>query len=410
MKTASQRMRIASGTLIVVLTIFWTAEASKDLIVSIIVAILFLGSYFFGAWRGAKAHAHALNRQQKWGHGKLVIIWIAVLTLIWFAMLLLSKVAVWLAFPLIFLQVGVLGTLWGSVAAAVTCAATIWVSLKSLSPGDPIQGAVLGPVIGTSIAVILTWAAMAIANESRSRRIALEELVATKQLLENSERKQLLEAERGRIAAEIHDTVNQDLAAAAMLLKSARLSEDLSRVRTLIEHSLVAIEDGLTQARRVTQALAPKELQGCRLSEALHALPGEAWAAGLDVSVTTDHFDETLPLDVEVALLRVTQAALANVKEHAGTEEATVTLNIENGNVLVEVRDEGQGFEVETAAQSSTGTRGMGLRNMKHRMNDIGGSFQIASGKNGTLVRASVPIHRPYPTKRRAEHGLGSAS
>lgn len=395
MKVSSQKVWFIFGFLIVGLALVWIVQSgSYPLAVRLLLTALFVAVYSVGAWRGTKAHNRLLTEASKWEHKTPAIIWVLALTIIWAAMLLVADAALWLAFPLIFLQVGVLGTLWGSVAAILTCAAAIAVSLS-----HPTGSAMTAPLLGTSIALILTWAIMAIAHESRSRRSTLEELVATRQLLAKAERQQLLEDERNRIAGEIHDTIIQDLAAAKLMLRSTLSTENPTAARTLVERSLAAIEGCQIEARHVTEALAPKELiqttkNQTRLAAAVRSLAGEPVMEGLTVGVEDASFVTELDLAQEAALLRVIQSALANVKEHAGTDRAEVVLSQFSDqddatlHSTVEIRDQGHGFIGE--ANPAKG-RGRGIQLMRARMEEVNGELNIDTSSAGTTVRATIP-------------------
>lgn len=101
--------------------------------------------------------------------------------------------------------------------------------------------------------------------------------------------------------------------------------------------------------------------------------------------------------DVELALFRVLQESLTNVHRHSGSSTADIRLAKPNGQVILEIKDNGKGIAVKLLEQSDEdwmGALGVGLRGMHERMRQLGGMLEITSTKTGTLVRASVPIEQ----------------
>ena len=385
----SRALAIAASLLLAVTTVVGVAGAFTGgyPVLGGILGVAFLGAYAAGMMLGHRAHVSSDDLGQGISHGRYTIVWMLVLTLIWVGLLAVSDTAIWLAFALVIIQVGVLGPLWGSVAAGLPGLIAVGVSVSRLPANHPVGGAILGPLLGIGIALVITWAGVTVITEAASLRKALRELSQARTLLDRAEEERILQRERARMAGEIHDTVSQDLSGVAMLLQVAQASRDPQEVARLIDQSLQAAQGALADARRVTKALAPRELSAGRLEVALRGLANEPVLLGLNVTFDIDEGVATLNLGQEAALLRVAKSALVNVKEHSGTAAATVRLKVDDRAVRLEIEDHGQGFDTSMPEDG----RGFGIPTMRERMSEVSGALEIFS-EDGVLVRASVPI------------------
>ncbi|GFN08276.1 hypothetical protein Smic_68320 [Streptomyces microflavus] len=146
-------------------------------------------------------------------------LWLAGLCALWLALLVLSADALWVAFPLYFLQLHLLPTRWAVPAVVVTAAAAITsfvVHRQEIAPG-----AFIGPLLGAAVAVATVLGYDALFRESERRRELIVELVATRAELAEAERTAGTLAERERLAREIHDTLAQGLSSIQLLLRAA---------------------------------------------------------------------------------------------------------------------------------------------------------------------------------------------
>ena len=370
------------------------AAAGGNPLAGAVLGALFLATYVAGAVYASNAHSAEASQRVGWHH-RNALLWILSLTALWIGLLVVSDKAMWLAFPLILLQVGILGASWGALTAFLTVAATVLVSLARLGPDESPAGAVLGPLLGGAIAFIFMWGIITVVKESTARKRALERLQKTQAQLEKAEADRVVIRERQRLAGEIHDTVSQGLSATAMLLRAAQATSDPAQMRSLLDQALGAAEDNLADARRITMALAPRELSGVRLPDALRALCESASWGDLDVTFL-DRSDQTnLSLAQEAALLRITQSALSNIVEHADASAASLTLTCGSaGDVTLEITDNGRGFTKPTLAAEG---RGAGLRIMAARMKDVGGTVTVVPSSRGTKVTATLPAGTGLP-------------
>jgi signal transduction histidine kinase len=198
--------------------------------------------------------------------------------------------------------------------------------------------------------------------------------------------------ERQRMAREIHDTLAQGLTGIVTQLQAA----EQAAARTPGEqpgwqrHVAAATQlarESLTEARRSVDALRPEPLEGCRLSEALSDV-AERWSAmnGIPAQVTTTGAVRPVDPEVEFALLRAAQEALANVARHAHATRVGLTISYMESEVALDVRDDGVGFD------PAVPDRGFGLVAMRQRIAALSGTLQVESEPGGgTAISACVP-------------------
>lgn len=203
--------------------------------------------------------------------------------------------------------------------------------------------------------------------------------------------------ERQRMAREIHDTLAQGLTGIITQLQAAeQAGEDAADWRRHVTAATGLARESLTEARRSVHALRPEPLETARLSEALTGVAGR-WSAlhGLAVEVTTTGTARPMEREVEVALLRTAQEALANVAKHAGATRVGVTLSYMENEVALDVRDDGCGFDpAEVAGDGARGEAGggFGLVAMRQRIEGLSGTLQVESEPGlGTGISACVP-------------------
>ncbi|MHA6793357.1 sensor histidine kinase [Pseudonocardia bannensis] len=194
--------------------------------------------------------------------------------------------------------------------------------------------------------------------------------------------------ERRRMAREIHDTLAQGLTGIVTQLEAADAAGDdpgLRRRHLDVARSLA--RESLTEARRSVDALRPGRLEEAQLPDAVTDL-AKRWAETSGVAVRVDTTGEPRPLlpELEVTLFRVAQEALANVAKHAAASTAGLTLSYMDDVVVLDVRDDGAGFE----PGSTSG--GFGLAAMEQRVRRVSGTFTVESVPgDGTALSASVP-------------------
>ena len=186
-----------------------------------------------------------------------------------------------------------------------------------------------------------------------------------------------------------------------MLLQAAERvwESDQDKARAHVRGAASVAEHNLAEARRFVHDLAPADLaRGGGLAAALRTLAARESGDHLTVRVHVDDGARApaLPDRVQSALLRVAQGALANVREHAGASGAVLSLTLLDDEVVLDVTDDGLGFDPAEPSGAGTGVRGHGLPAMRARLRGLGGTLTVESAPGeGTALSAAVPLDPP---------------
>jgi len=202
------------------------------------------------------------------------------------------------------------------------------------------------------------------------------------------------EEERGHLARELHDGTSQTLVSAKLLIESAVESLDRQQqpAPPALAKALQRLNDSLIEVRRISHRLRPALLDTLGLPAALERLVDEfrEEGGGVDASMMVGGESFELQPEVKTALFRLTQEALTNVRKHAKAQHVHIALNFsEEEGVRLEVSDDGTGFDIQAVQLDAR--RGIGLRNMRERMEAIGGRLIMCSNAGRTSIEAEVP-------------------
>lgn len=340
---------------------------------------------------GAVYAAGALSAQVRTSRAKAAG-WLMAVGIIWIVLLTVSPEAVYLAFPLFFLQLHLLPTKWG--LAAVVATTIVAIAGFSWHQGGFAVGAVIGPTLGAAVAIAVVLGYEALYRESEQRRALIEELTAARGELAAAEHAAGVLAERERLAREIHDTLAQGLSSIQLLLRAAErmLPEQPHDARGHVVHARETAVSNLEEARRFVRALTPPDLENGSLPSALERLCANIFASS-DLVVTWQLSGTPIPLPTahEVALLRIAQSALSNAAQHARADRVALTLSYMDTEVALDVVDDGVGFDPD--AVEFVDGRGFGLPTMSARARSLQGTLAVESKPGqGTAVAVTLPL------------------
>ncbi|WP_157254745.1 sensor histidine kinase [Nonomuraea typhae] len=278
--------------------------------------------------------------------------WLAVVLGCWLVLVELAPSFAWCAIPLLYVCLRLLSLRMTLVAATVLTVAVIVAQISLSDRFDP--SLVLAPVAVAAMTIVIFW-----------------EL-----------RKAGVMQERERLSREIHDTLAQGLTSQRMLLQAADRAweSDPEQARAYVRTAIEAAGENLDEARRFVRDLGPAPLAKASLADALRGLGTQFRLEG-----------EEFPLDdrTQAVLLRVAQGAVANAREHARASRVIVTLSYLDDEVTLDVYDDGAGFDQAVARPG----RGYGLRAMRDRVAEVGGTLTVESAPGeGTAVAARIPV------------------
>ena len=202
------------------------------------------------------------------------------------------------------------------------------------------------------------------------------------------------DAERKRWARELHDETLQGLGGLRLLLAAALRGDDLSEAQEAMREAVERIEVEVENLRSIITDLRPAALDELGLRAAIETLLDRHQEQN---GLTIEH-DLTIPSraaedgrldgDLETAVYRIVQEALTNAVKHANAEKLRLAMREHAGELLIEVQDDGDGFDPAAVDQ------GFGLTGIKERVSLTGGELRIDSGGGGTLLSVRLPARR----------------
>ena len=204
---------------------------------------------------------------------------------------------------------------------------------------------------------------------------------------------QVQEAERGRVALELHDDITQLLC--AVLFRSQALADKLSARDGPAKKEAIKLREMLGQAtkevERISRNLRPSILDQLGLVAVLRDASTEfAHRTGVLVKLACVQLIARLPADTELALYRILQEALKNVEKHARARQVTVHLTQRGAFIQLAIHDDGIGFDHLARRK---GKSGLGLLGMRERATYVGGTLKIKSVRRaGTEIEVLIPL------------------
>ncbi len=200
------------------------------------------------------------------------------------------------------------------------------------------------------------------------------------------------EEERGRVARELHDSISQMLVGVryALDMTRRRVATGDNRAIGNLDKGIEYLKQAIQEVRRISRDLRPGVLDDLGLGPALNSLVNDfAERTGITVKFDTVVFRNRLDHQGKIALYRVAQEALTNIERHAHATHVTMKLSGHRNGASMTIRDNGRGIPEDASTKAD---RGLGLRNMQERIDQVDGTFKITSTRHGTEISATVPL------------------
>jgi signal transduction histidine kinase len=201
------------------------------------------------------------------------------------------------------------------------------------------------------------------------------------------------EAERKRLARELHDQIGQALTAIQISLQAAKSTPD-GGTASIVEDCLAIIDESLELVHDLSFDLRPSLLDDLGLGAALRWYVERATArADLFTCLNVDALGGRFSSEVETACFRIAQESLTNVVRHASARTVSVTLAQKEDCLKLIVQDDGVGFDVHEAMDRKGPNTSLGLQGIRERASAVGGIVGIKSSPgSGTEIEASFPL------------------
>lgn len=309
--------------------------------------------------------------------------WLVLVVALWVLLGLRSVAFVWLEFPLVMLACFTLPAGWGLAAAALLLAATLTRTVPQSG-----WGGLVGPAIGTVLAVFIVYAYQALRQETEHYKV-LEHAAGVAE-------------ERARLSREVHDTMAQGLS--SIVLMGRALDKQLAALapgegatgaeagadpdavaaaRATLGTIRATAAENLAAARQfVAENAPPREPLSTRIGELARAAEERQRALGRELAVRVSaEGADAIPEPAAGAVERVVREGLSNIERHSGADQAVITVDMLGITATVDVYDNGAGIGSQ---------EGFGLTGLRARVEEVGGTLTI----DGSVLAASIPVER----------------
>ncbi len=246
--------------------------------------------------------------------------------------------------------------------------------------------------------VIAHFSFRLLSRDKSATGVLITDLTEQKQQEKFTSRLQRMQdEERRRIARGLHDSVGQLLV--ALGLNMARIGKDAPKLSPeaakLLRDNASMIEEINNEIRTISHLLHPPLLDEVGLPSALRwYIDGFTERSKIQTVLNIPEKLDRLPQDMEIAIFRAVQECLTNIHRHSGSASCVVKIIQDKDHLRVEIADHGRGIPKERLSTLPS-SGGVGLRGMRERLRQLGGTLEIHSNKSGTSVKATLPIRQP---------------
>ncbi len=240
-------------------------------------------------------------------------------------------------------------------------------------------------------------AVRALENEIVERKKMEEELKQSWERLQEISRRtvQALETDRQSMSRELHDSIGGNLAALKFILEeSLELASENSPAAASLENAISFLSQTIKESKRIAAKMRPLTLDDLGIVTTLRGyikqIAGQYKTIRIDSRI--DIREEDVTEERKIMLYRILQEALTNAVKHGHAETVDIGLHIAEGFLVLEVKDDGVGFDPHALMSREDPLSGLGLKSMRERVEICRGTFSIESGAGrGTLLRAAFP-------------------
>jgi signal transduction histidine kinase len=196
------------------------------------------------------------------------------------------------------------------------------------------------------------------------------------------------EKEKQFIGAELHDNINQQLTTAKLYLDLARVNEEMRM--DLIEKSGMVVSKAINEIRALSKSLIPPTIKDIGLIESLQEIVDSySLVQKFKIIFKSTEVLNELDEDLKLSIYRIVQEHMNNIVKYSEADNVWIRFDETQGQVLLSIRDDGKGFDVKNTIRS----KGVGLLNMKNRLELYNGTFEIDSAPaRGCTLRISIPL------------------
>ena len=203
------------------------------------------------------------------------------------------------------------------------------------------------------------------------------------------------EQERLRVSRELHDGISQILVSVKYSVETAiaRITQKRDNAMEPMEKAAKRLQDAIHEVRRISRDLRPAVLDDLGLKPAIESMCAELQdRSGILIEVKCENIDGQLDIGKKTTLYRVLQETLTNIERHADATVVKITIKREGQSIVMRISDNGVGFETNRYIRNRDPRAGIGLRNMRERMEFHGGGLSVRSEPDdGTKITAFIP-------------------
>ncbi|HEX7349987.1 sensor histidine kinase [Brachybacterium sp.] len=286
-------------------------------------------------------------------------------------------------------------TPWAIGCAAVLIAVSLYFRLDETDPQAALNGFTVVTELALAAAALALGVAVRQGREARERSARIAELTAAEEALAAEAR---MQAERVRIARDLHDTIGHTLSVASLHAAVAGEATEEASQRAALTEVRTATSDALRELRRTVKVLRDEPPVGPEPALGLASLDRvfeAARAAGLQVQDEIAVETDALPRAVDAAAFRIVQESVTNVLRHADASTVRVRAALREDVLTLRISDDGRGTDghAPPVTRSGAGLRGMQERAALQGGTLTAGPLTTGPGREGFLVEARLPAH-----------------